>query len=169
MPSIRIFAAGFALAAAVTAINVPAATADTVLMKYRCGNAVTGGWDYNWNITITAPATATRGQTVTLNVSAESTIPTTEPVEANLVFGFLDIRLGGASSGTVGSTRMSNPDIEAPTPLELTGGTAQATLANVGEVTYKAARFSYGITGAGLWCDPRPGFVPPVVTTTRVI
>lgn len=161
-------AAAIAMAIGAVVIGTPAASADTVLMKYRCGNAIGGGWDFNWYITITAPANATPGQTVTLNISAESPTPSSQPVAAGVTFAYLDVRLGGASSGIVYSTRMSNPDIPAGSPLRYVGATAQATLANAGDVTYKPDKFAYGVTGAGVWCNARPGFVTPVAATTRV-
>lgn len=164
----RIMAIG---AAAVTTAGIiiaggSAASADTVSVSYTCSGFGFPVQNFTYSVTITAPATATRGQTVTLQASIAATSPSSQNVAAGVNRAELDIVLGGASSGTVTATGLTNPSIQAGTPWRVEGGQAQVTLSNAGTVsftpaTWRMTTFHYG-------CSVKNGTTAPVADTTSV-
>jgi hypothetical protein len=146
-----------------------AAAADTVTLHHQCGLA-SGPFQSDWHVTITAPATAARGSTVTVTADIVNTRNNTDPVPANKYRGELRIKLGGASTGEILATGLINPQIDPGTPWRLLGGSAQVTLANAGDVTFSELGFrvlnndQFGVPFFG--CSP-VGTVP-VADTTHV-
>lgn len=118
-----------------------------------------------FSVTITAPATATAGQTVTLQASLAGE-PASQSIEPGLNRSELDIRLGGASSGTVIATGLVNPRIEPGTSWRMEGGQAQVTLANSGTVTFTPGTWRMQTYWYG--CSVQNGQTAPVADTTSV-
>jgi hypothetical protein len=151
--------AAVVLAAGLSTLGTPAATADRVEVEFECVGHWVPKHRRAYTITITAPATAARGATVTLGASIES-------ASAPAGIGTLDtpsnavmpIRLDGAASGEVLAQGFIYPDGS----TDHAGGRASATLPNAGTVTFR----------------PRSWFIPgynctavepiPVVATTQV-
>jgi len=164
-----------ALAVGVTVLGAvvfggQSASAATVTYKSQCSTVIGGLWYYDFLLTMDAPATVSRGQTVTVNIGMELINALPGPRAAHTTGISLDVILGGANTGTATSTVMWNPEIPAGTPLRFQGGTVQFTLPNAGSVTYRPSKFTWGFTegGAGL-CRPRDGFPAPVAATTQVL
>lgn len=148
--------------AAIATFGATTADAGTATAEYVCGHPPAGGWLDNIQITINAPANAVRGQTVDLTVSMiESRPAPSSPTDTKQAT--LEIILGGAGSGTITATGL-NP----VSRTVWTGGHAQATLANAGDVSYTPGRFTMLLNGgpSGFWCQPRPPV--PVVAITHV-
>jgi len=75
--------------------------------------------------------------------------------------------LGGASSGTIVAEGLTNPQIDPGTPWRLTGGSAQVTFANAGDVTYRPGSLEVNSNGGLLFgCVPQAG--APVAAITHV-
>lgn len=122
-------AAGLLLAA-----TASPALADTVQVTYLCGTPGSVTVE-PIDVTITAPATAVVGETVTLEVSTlrVNTLPFDVPAGATQVDMAID--LGGASAGSVTATGLSNVATPANERIQMVGGTAQLTLDSAGDVT----------------------------------
>lgn len=173
MLSFRRSIAGIAITATAMSAAIfaaPSATADTVTVKYQCTTVIGGLWYYDWRVTLDAPAVATRGQTVTVNINMELINDLPGPRAAHTTGGSLDVSLGGASTGSTTGTTAWNPEIPPGAPLRLEGGTAQFTLANVGTVTYTPTKLLWGFVGGGAgFCSLRVGFPGQVAASTRVV
>ena len=160
--------AGVALTAAVGLGTVAAApaTADTVSVSFSCAFAGAGHWTADYLVTITAPATATRGQAVTVTAALGSIGTANQDAPAGAYRAFMDISLGGAASGTITANGLTSPAVRVGDPLPLTGGVASVTFNAVGDVTYRPVRFVS--TNRGFGCGVLGGGSGPVTATTRV-
>ncbi|MFC6081117.1 hypothetical protein [Sphaerisporangium aureirubrum] len=154
---------GTAVAALLTLDAAPA-SAGTVTVNYTCA-AITGPWGYKvFDVSVTSPATVTRGQTAAVQVAMTDTFMSTTSLAAGVVRGTMTLHLGGAGSGTVDATGLTNPAVAPGTPWRVSGGSAQVTFANAGDVT-----FTPGVFRAGAWgCGVRTGYTAPVASTTHV-
>jgi hypothetical protein len=159
-------ALGLAILAAsfgITVFNAPSAAADTVTVSYICGvPTFPPHWNDAYRVTVTAPATATRGQTVTVTASLVGIQATANTYQAALV-----ITLGGASSGTITATGLTNPAIPAGGTPKWNGGRAQVTLASAGTVTFTPGGFTVTRNGSFQWRCTAQGS-PAVADSTRV-
>jgi len=124
-------------------------------------NVAGGLYSIAYRVTIGAPANANRGQTVTVTASIEQTQNYGAHLSANVYQATLDIVLGGAASGTIQATGLTNPEIQPGTPWRMTGGTAQGTLNTAGDVTYRPS----GINGGWWICGLSDGSSPVAATT----
>lgn len=162
----RIAATALAALAAFGLITTPA-TADTVVTRWTCINpfgGINGSWDFR--ITVTAPATATVGQTATLTASFYNTVPRGSHVAAGTFTGQLEIAVGGAGSGLVYANGLSNPDTQPDQPLGLDGGHAQYTYSASGSVTFKPQVIRIFRNGVAVeLCGSNN---TPIAATTRV-
>jgi len=151
---IAICLAAVAVAGGLVLAGGTPAAAGTVTQRWLCGS-ITGGTSYgNFHVTITAPATATVGQTATV----------TAAVTAGVIRASLVINLGGVGSGTITATGLTNPDILPGTPWRVAGGRAQITFTRAGDVTFRTSHLDGGGTwGCGAAADPQP-----IVAVTRV-
>ncbi len=150
--------AAMVLAAGLTIFYAPAATAGRAAVVFECyGYWVPPGKKFTYTITITAPATASRGATVTLGASIESSPATGDP-GSTPSSASMRIALGGAASGEVIAYNFVIPH----GTTNYVNGTATATLPNAGTVTFGPRGWSV------------PGFTCytvepiPVLATTQV-
>lgn len=160
----RLAATGVAVAAvfasAAIATAVPAA-ADTISVTWLCTSEL-GEFTGDYHVTVTAPATAEAGSTHEISVSAEGAQNQDQHVEAGTINATLDVHLGGAGSGVVTATGLSNPEIQPGTPWRVEGGTAQVTYPAAGEVTHTP-----GTLDAGYFtCSPANPPAPVAAVTT---
>jgi hypothetical protein len=154
------------IVAAMVMVGASPAAAGTVSASYLCGSVAGGPAGVGpFRVTINAPANATRGQTVTVTASIEGTRNYGSHLSANFVHITLGIILGGAASGTIQATGLTNPEIQPDTPWRVTGGTARTTLNTAGDVTYRPGGFSEN--GGGWGCGLYDG-TSPVAATTHV-
>jgi hypothetical protein len=160
-------AAALAASIAIVTFGAPSTAADTVSVNYVCGASI-WHWNEAFHVTITAPATATRNQTVTVTASLVGTnAGFLDPVPADTYQAALTITLGGASSGTITATGLTNPALPARDPLKWNGGRAQVTLANAGNVTFKPGGFAVTEDGFARWTCIAQG--SPAVADTTVV
>jgi len=154
-------------AAAISTIGAASAEASTVNVKNACGLPGVYAF-YQWvQTTINAPTNAARGQTVevTVSLTGEATFPNGASAGANQAT--FTIALGGAGSGTITATGLTNPAIPPGGKETWIGGHAQVTLANAGDVTFTPNRLQ-------VTSGPTNGYVcaalapVPVVATTHV-
>ena len=131
-------AVGIAAAGAIV-LGQTAASAGTVTQQYTCGSVFGGGWTETWRMTITAPATANRGQTITLGLGMEKP-DWVGSWPANTYSAEFSIGAFGATSGGTTATGMVNPELHSE-PFRFTGSTP-FTLANVaGDVEFRPGAF----------------------------
>jgi hypothetical protein len=163
-----LIAAAMAAATITFAVAAPAA-AGTVTVGYYCyGPGIAQG--RIMLMEITAPATATRGSTITLGASITDTRNWDQEFKPGEFHAIMGIALGGASSGTVEATGLDTPAIPRGEPLRLVGGHAQVTLNNVGEVTFSPVMW-WHVNNSGVRfyrCEMPPGQTAPVAETTHV-
>jgi hypothetical protein len=153
--------AGVTGALAMAMVGASPAAAGTVTASYRCMTAAGGLFSIAYRVTIDVPASANRGQTVTMNASIEQSRNYGAYLSANVYQATLDIILGGAASGTIQATGLTNPEIQPDTPWRLTGGTARTTFNTAGDVTYRPGRIH-----GGWWiCELSDGSSPIAATT----
>ncbi|MFE3599930.1 hypothetical protein [Streptomyces sp. NPDC059142] len=148
----------------VTGIGAGTAMADTVSTTYSCA---AGGQtlEVTEKITITAPATANTGDTVTLQVAVEHGTKTTGTVPAKSVTAQMVVTVGGAGSGAVTATGLTNPEeIPQGTVPVLSGGTAQVSLSAPGDVTFTPSELTVDNGGLKATCSPI-GSVAAAATT----
>jgi hypothetical protein len=153
-----------AVAAVVLTAVVPAvAHADTVTLTWLCAHALGGSSSKEVRFTVTAPATANLGQTVTVHTGVSETVPRPTAVPANTNTAQTWIVLGGAASGDVYTSLVANPHIPAGTPWRVENSEALITFNQAGTVTITPRRFMvYG--GVPYGC----GGAAPVTATTQV-
>jgi hypothetical protein len=162
MPSLRTIAAGFAVAAAVTAISVPSAAAGTINNGYSC-QAGLAGWQEVYSVTVTVPATARQGDTITVTGRTAGTTPRSGARPAGYYVGSLGIMVGGATSSSVSITGMTSPAARDGDPYGLAGGSGHITLNNVGVVTFMPNSWSNALasdTRYGWTCFDPDGVTP---------
>src|SRR2546421_9401958 len=136
MRSFRTLIAAAMGAAAVTVAAAAPATAGTVTVSYNCfGPGIAQG--RTMLMEITAPATATRGSTITLGASITDTRNWDQEFQPGQFHAIMGITLSGASSGTVEATGLDTPAIPRGEPLRLVGGHAQVTVSNPADVTFQ--------------------------------
>jgi hypothetical protein len=163
----RMIVLGAALLAAVATTFAAAApaSADTVAVTYICGIPPFGAYPpATYDVTITAPATASRGHTVTLTASVVNRATMTESKDVGFYKATLRIDLGGASSGSVETTGLANPALQPGDLWQLRDGSAQVTLTNAGDVTFSPGSWRM----AGFHCVTHFQQPVPVAATTRV-
>ncbi|WP_103353022.1 hypothetical protein [Amycolatopsis sp. CA-128772] len=164
LATITAVTAGLALAVPV------AAEAGTVSVTWGCGSIGGPAGTKTFEITVTAPATATAGQTVTVHADVTQVAPAwgggTEP--AGKYTGTVVLDVGGATSGRADATGLTNPVIEPGTSFRLTGGTGQVTLPTAGPVTLATSSyFLYYSTGTFIIACGGSG-AKPVAATIQV-
>jgi hypothetical protein len=165
---LRRVTAGVATAAAVAGVLTVGATpaaADTVTIDYRCAvlHIVV---PRTFDITITAPATATRGVPVTVTATVVSRHPLSQDTPAGAYQGVHTLVLGGATTGEFTVRPMANQPLEAGEPWQITGS-SQITLNNPGNVTFTPGYTGFSRPG-GQGCRPIDEAGAPVAATTRV-
>jgi hypothetical protein len=158
--------AGVAVVAATAGLVTVGATpaaADTVRVNYRCAldRVVI---PRTFDITITAPATAARGQAVTVAATVSDIVPSSTHIPANSGDWVLTIHLGGAATGSP-RINMTNPEIQPGTPWRITGS-GQVTLPAAGTVTYRPGIAARRLVSYS--CGPADPDSVPVAATTRV-
>jgi len=131
-------------------------SAGTVTQTWLCASIFGGAGPIDYRITITAPATATRGQTATITTSIATVANHPNAVAAGTIRATSSIALSGAASGTLTATGLTNPAIQPGTPWRLEGGQAQITFTNAGDVTYRATGVNAGAWGCGAAGYPQP-------------
>jgi hypothetical protein len=164
----RITAGAVTVAATAGLLTVGAApaAAGTVTQDYRCV------WmrvvvRHTFDITITVPATVTRGRPFTVTATVVSRHPVSQPHPAGEWTGRHTITLGGASSGSVTVDPMSSPPLRTGQPWFITGST-QITLDTAGTVTFRPGDTVFTSPGT-LGCQPDTLAPPvPVAATTQV-
>lgn len=159
---------GIVVAATLALFVTTPAMAATVVAKYSCGGIWTPLTHRSAEVTVTAPATAAPGQTVTVTVVrlVDLSRRLDQPVAAGSYRYYLRLTLGGAASGMVNSTVMTNPALAAGEHVRVENGTAQVTMPASGDVTYQPTRF--GPPENHWYCWPKDGEPVPVVATTSV-
>jgi len=160
---IAICLAAVAVAGGLVLAGVTPAAAGTVTQRWLCGS-ITGGTSYgNFHVTITAPATASVGQTATVTAAVTAAVNQSNTIAAGVIRASLVINLGGVGSGTITATGLTNPDILPGTPWRVAGGRAQITFTRAGDVTFRTSHLDGGAWGCGAATDPQP-----IVAVTRV-
>jgi hypothetical protein len=101
---------------------------------------------------------------VTLTARIANGATVNEHTAAGQTNRYFKISLHGASSGIV-QAAMNNPELQ-PGDLWHIDGTAQATLANAGDVTFHPD--DWGVPGGGLICVPKDRQAVPAAATTHV-
>jgi hypothetical protein len=164
----RRITAGAATAAAVAGVLTVGATpaaAATVTMEYRCAYMHIV-FARTYDITITAPATASTGQPVTVTATVASRHPLSQDEPAGAYRGEHVLTLGGAASGDFTVKPLSSPPLQAGEPWRLSGS-SRITFDNPGTVTFKP-----GLVGLTRpltqGCIPANANTAPVAATTRV-
>ncbi|MCQ4084755.1 hypothetical protein NGB36_30330 [Streptomyces sp. RB6PN25] len=162
-------AAIVAMAGAALAFGAPPAMADTVSVNYTCTGTGAPSGVTTSQITVTAPATAAVGSTVDLQVSLSTAQTAPIALPANGVQGQVVINLGGASSGSVTATGLTDPSgIAAGSPVVLTGGTASVQLSNAGSVTFTPGNTTVTVSEFGATVNCAVSGTAPVAATTQV-
>ncbi|MFB9321494.1 hypothetical protein [Cryptosporangium minutisporangium] len=124
-----------AAAGAVLLVGDPA-HADTVTVNYACETPLSGTQTGDVEVTVTAPATATVGETVEITVTTGPT-PVVAPIElaAGSVTPSAEGIVSGAQTGTVIVTGPPNAEaIPAGSPVQLPPMIGQLTLTTAGQV-----------------------------------
>lgn len=106
----RVAAAGVAAAAVLAVATAVPAAADTVTVTWLCTSEA-GEFTGDYHVTVTAQATAAVGSTHPVSVSAQGAQNQDQHIEAGTISATLEVQLGGAGSGVVTATGLSNPDI----------------------------------------------------------
>lgn len=107
------------------------AMADTVTVNYDCV-----GYPSDIAVTIDAPATAGVGDTATFEVSSVVTTGAPQDLPAGEVVTDMAIVVGGAQSGTITASGLTNEATPAGQPVNMVGGEAQITFTSAGSVTF---------------------------------
>lgn len=157
----RLAAAGVAVAAVFAVATAVPAAADTVTVTWLCTSEA-GEFTGDYHVTVTAPATAAVGSTHAVTVSAQGAQNQDQHIEAGTISATLEVQLGGAGSGVVTATGLSNPDIQPGTPWRVEGGTAQVTYPAAGEVTHTPGKLDAGF----FTCAPTSPPAPVAAVTT---
>ncbi|MFE6610167.1 hypothetical protein [Amycolatopsis sp. NPDC057786] len=158
-------AATIAVAGGLTLIAPATAQAGTVTVTWGCGSPLGPGGQKGLRITVTAPAAATAGETVTIQANTVETTnhPWAEP--AGRYTARLAIAVGGPAAETIHAEGLSNPATAEGTPLRLDGGTARVTLPTAGDVTFEPTGLLVSIDGIFRFVC---GGTAPIAATTRV-
>ncbi|APU21615.1 hypothetical protein [Actinoalloteichus sp. GBA129-24] len=129
-----VMAAGIATTFGVSAASPDNSTAGTSRVTYSCGDPSAPRVE-DINVTITAPASAAVGDTVTVEAGTLilEGVPFDSP--AGSFHTELDITLGGSASGTITATGLSNEETPANTPIPFSGGEVALTLDQAGEAS----------------------------------
>jgi hypothetical protein len=167
MLSKRMIAAGFAMAAAITVITVPSASAGTVQNGYSC-QAGLYGWQEALSVTVNVPATARQGDTITVTGSVTGTIPRAGARAAGTYHGSIDLQTAGASSW-VTIAGMASPAARDGDPYALAGGSGQLTLNAVGVVTFMPQHVTWALAQNYGWSCFDPDGVAPVAASVQVL
>jgi hypothetical protein len=172
MPSLRRpIAAAAAAAVVLTVLAAPPASAGTVTVQYTCRHVIVGApKDRTMLMEIIAPATARRGTTVTLETTITDTVNSQFDDPAGFYRGSMTIGVGGASSGSVEATGLTNRAIAAGTPFRLVDGRAQVTLPNAGDVTFRPGVWRLHATSGAVFlvCQLRSSETAAIAATTHV-
>ncbi len=168
----RAVASGIAVITATAGLGMAGASpasADTVVMNHTCAGIWTPGHTRVIEFTITAPATASPHQTVTVTVNRlvdRSRVEST-PVEAGHYRADALITLGGAASGRVTTNELTSPALQAGENWRVENGTVRVTMPAAGEVTYQPD--TWRIIPHPAWqCWPKAGEPVPVAARTLV-
>ncbi|WP_372672130.1 hypothetical protein [Amycolatopsis kentuckyensis] len=142
------------------------AEAGTITVTWGCGTFGGPAGIKTFEITVTAPATAAAGQSVTVHADVTFVTPWGSAEPAGKYTGRVGLDLGGAASGHVDATGLTNPAIDAGAPFRMTGGTAQVTLPAAGPVTFATTGYVQ-FAPSGMWFSCGGG-ATPVAATTQV-
>ncbi|WP_156038634.1 MULTISPECIES: hypothetical protein [Actinoalloteichus] len=149
-----VLAAGAVVAAGLaTSFGVAAADNDdnslagTSRVTYSCGDPADPRVE-DIDVTITAPATATQGDTVTVEASTLILLGVPFDAPAGSFATELDIELGGDASGSVTAAGLSNVETPANEPIRFTGGETQITLDEPGQVSLTPATITSVVDGS---------------------
>ncbi|MBB4905060.1 hypothetical protein [Actinophytocola algeriensis] len=151
-------------AASMVVAPAPAAAA-TMAVHYDCAGMMVGG-PKTFDITITAPATATRGVPVTVTVKIQSHVPLAVDADAGDYRVYHSLVLGGAVTSSHGMGPMTNPPFDEGELWWVTGST-QLTFDTAGTVTYKPGHITFHAPGA-VGCRPKDASTVPVLAGTQV-
>ncbi|HEX6343603.1 hypothetical protein [Umezawaea sp.] len=145
----------------------PAASANTAAVVFTCSEAGSEEVLLTYSVSVTAPAVVRKGKPIALTVSA--TKPAPADIPAGGIAGQMQVVLGGAGSGSVTATGLTNAvAVPIGQPMLLGPGSATATVANTGVVTFKPGTFTMSIwIGTTLTCTLPSG--GPVLASTVVV
>jgi hypothetical protein len=161
----RIASATVVAAAAIGLLTATPAAAGTVSARWGCVTQFGPAGQRDFVITLTAPATATRGQPATVTASISEPGNTGQPHPAGAYGGQLEITLGGVGTGVIYANGMTSPEIQPSTPWRL-DGQAQLTFSTAGDVTFKPRRIRvWGSPVVPYICS---GDTAPIAATTHV-
>jgi hypothetical protein len=151
--------------AGLTTTGAAPATADTVRVVYKCAPVGVVPYQDTFDITIAAPATATRGQAVSVQVTVAQTEPTTVFIPGGYYQASARVEISGAGAASTGVS-LTHTDIPIGTP-PWTSGSTQVTFPAAGTATYKLSY--YGTTTPyRINCLPADQSSVPIAATTRV-
>lgn len=151
-----------AVVVSVLMVGALPASAGTARVDYVCGS-VGMIVPVTFDVTVTPPATAVRGQTAPVSATVKhTTYPVTAPVAAGYYQATLVVALDGAGAETVQIT-LTNPALATGEYLRYSG-TAQLTFPTAGTVEYRPDRFWRSAMG----CILRYPNTVPVLATTQV-
>lgn len=162
---IRTTASAVAGVAALALLTAPPATAGTpgggytpsLTVEYSCEEAPYGSADTFFVITFTTPGQYRRGALITVQASVQTTTPAPEDLAPNTLVGEIEVVAGGAGTGTVEATGLTNPVVPPPgDPLTLTGGRARFVADTPGVWTFRPGVFeTLNELGQHLVCTPK--------------
>ncbi|HEV2778939.1 MAG TPA: hypothetical protein VGX25_06005 [Actinophytocola sp.] len=148
--------------------TVVAASADTLVLTHNCGGIWTPLHTRVIETTISAPATASPGQTITVTVNriVDRNNVQSEARPAGYWKATARVRFGEGPDQWFETTRMSSPALQAGEYFRVENGTAQVTMPASGQLDFRPAGWLLS-PNPGWMCWPKDQPVP-VAATTRV-
>ncbi|MGV9317056.1 hypothetical protein ACWDR0_33510 [Streptomyces sp. NPDC003691] len=139
-----------------------------VQILYHCVEAPYGEADAYFLLNLTAPRYAAYGSTVDVAATVTTTSPAPPGLLPYTLNGKIDVTAGGAGSGTVTATGLTNPVVPpAGDPLTLSGATASFTANATGLWKFRPGAFeTINARNEHLVCTPKT--TTPVITKTYV-
>jgi hypothetical protein len=151
-------------AASMVVAPAPAAAA-TMTVDYLCASSMLVV-PQTYDVTITAPATATRGVPVTVTATIRSHRPLLQDTDAGDYRVYHTLVLGGAVTSSHGMGPLTNPPFDEGELWWVTGST-QLTFDTAGTVTYRPGHITFHAPGA-VGCRPKDASTVPVLAGTQV-
>lgn len=118
-------------------------TSNTLRITYTCTEPPwPGSASSSYDVTVTAPLTARRGQQFALTASLRSVSPAPGDVPANALQGYANLLVGGSGSGTTTAKGLTNAtDVKKGDIVLLSGGKALYTPTKLGVHTFTPDKF----------------------------
>ncbi|MFD9702970.1 hypothetical protein [Lentzea sp. NPDC059081] len=138
-----LLAAGAVVASATSAVAVAEETSNTLRITYTCTEPPwPGSASSSYDVTVTAPLTARRGQQFALTASLLSVSPSPGDVPAGALQGFTNLLVGGSGTGTTTAKGLTNAkDVKKGDLVLLSGGKALYTPTKLGVHTFTPDKF----------------------------